>query len=176
MQDLHFGKDQYPPSLTVEQLDAAVRGKIHIYLGEDLCPIELTREELTAYERAKTKHYAMVEVGQERLKSSYRWYCEAAKICWVSIHFHKYDREKPDECLIDEEHVTVWFDLFYLGQRLAPTVLEKVRDYFERARSYLYEDADMNISETGGHGVVPEYAAEKLATRLYKVLIRSENL
>lgn len=176
MQDLHFevGSCFYP--LTVEQLDAAVQGKIHIYIGEDIYPLQLRRKDVVSYERAKTQHYALVEVGQQRLGEAYRQYCEATQTPWVCIQLHDYTPGQLDECLIDEEHATVWYDLFHLGQSVSPLALQHIEHCFGHARPGLYHDAGLDLSETGGYGVVAEYTAEKLAAALFTILTQPQNL
>lgn len=168
MEEVHLTSQQFhaaPGALTIDQLEAALRGEIQVYVNENVHPMQLNRKELAAYERAKQRRFVVEEEDSRLLDEAYHQYCAAAQICWVKIVYHP----QGDGCHINEEHATVWYDFFRLRHALTSDALQKVQRCFERARPGVYREARMDLRVDLGHGIVPEYTSEKLAIALWEI-------
>jgi len=168
MEDLHLTYQQFhatPDALTIDQLEAALRGELQIYIDGNVRPMRLSTKELTAFDRAKQRHFVVEEDGSRLLEGAYHTYCVIMQSCCVRVVLHP----KRDECRISEEHAAVWYDLFRLRHALTPDALQAIRQCFDRARSN-YQDTSIDLGVTGGFGIVPEYASEKLAAALWQIL------
>lgn len=168
MENVYITSQQFhsaPNPLTIEQLEAALHGDICIYVDNKVHPMKLSSHDFAAYERAKQRHYVVEECGSRLLESAYHLYCAAAQICWIRVVFHPHG----DDGQINEEHTTVWYDLFRLRHALTPAALQQVQRCYEHARPGLYREARMELQVDIGHGIVPEYTSEKLAAALWEI-------
>ncbi|GAC1391375.1 MAG: hypothetical protein NVS4B11_10530 [Ktedonobacteraceae bacterium] len=104
----------------------------------------------------------------------YYQYCVSSQTYWISVNFHKYTQGKQDECGIDEEHATVWYDFFHCNKALTVQAFQKVKEYFARNRPGFYKETSINLGQAGGHGLVPEFTAEKLAQLLAELFTQPE--
>jgi hypothetical protein len=77
--------------------------------------MELTAKELSAFTRAQEQGYVVVEPSQQNLDQTYYDYCVSNQICWIKVIIHPLECK---ECHLNEEHATVWYDLFHLHHAL----------------------------------------------------------
>ncbi len=167
MEELYFDDLIQARSITIEQLEAAIRGRLRVYSAGKAIDMQLTPKELAAYKQAKERHYLVKEPGKDQLANIYHQYCISAKTYSIEIRLHA---NAHDNCNLGEDHATFWYDLFLLQHGLTPQAFKTLQRHFERARPGAYEFTESKLGVVWGRALVPEYTAEKLAKALVAIL------
>ncbi len=185
MEDLHFSVEEATNYrlLTVEQLEAALRGDIQIFFGGKARSYKLSSQALAIYNRAKERQFLALEVGQQKqeqpnLENCFYEYCSITRTCFLVVTYYPYPRRNlehsfwPEDPRINEDYTIVMYDLFPIRQALTPQAVQQVQACFNRFRPGLYQETLLEVSSLSGRGLVPEYLAEKVATALHEIISR----
>lgn len=187
MEDLHFSVEDATNYhlLTVEQLEAALRGDIQIFFGGKAKSYKLSPQAFALFKQAEERHFMALDVAQHRqallaLENSFYEYCSITQRCFLMVKYYPYPNRKPeepywaDDARINEDYAIVICDLFPVRHAFTPQAIEQIRACFNRFRPGLYREAFLEVSSLLSRGKVPEYLAEKVAVALLEIIDSSQ--